>query len=216
MAQELLKKCHLRSGKPGLCFKADLKKAFDSVSRKFIKQSLIHRGFPRSWIHWIDACISKPYFSILIKGQSHGFFKSTSGLRQGDPLSPYLFTLAMDHLSFILQRKAQEGSLKTLDSSPMNISCLLFADDVLVISKDDDRSIAAIREEKHLRNSHKSRVYTLITPNQSWSLLKVQPRQPPSSKTSDARELTSPRRTWDCHFYPGGSNQSTAKLLSTK
>ena len=50
-------------------------------------------------------------FSILVNGTPMGFFQSSRGLRQGDPLSPYLFMAMMEALSCFIKRAVREGIL---------------------------------------------------------------------------------------------------------
>ena len=78
----------LKSGQRGLLCKLDIEKAFDHVNWGFLTLLLEHCGFPDKWRHWISFCLSTIHFSILIKGTPHGFFGSSRGLQQGDPLSP--------------------------------------------------------------------------------------------------------------------------------
>ena len=85
--------------------------------------------------------ISTVTFSVLINGSPYGFFRSSKGLRQGDPLSPYLFVLGMEALS-ILINKAMEGGflsiykLRDRGGNEVQVSHLLFADDTLVFCED--------------------------------------------------------------------------------
>ena len=82
-------------------------------------------------------CISRARFSILINGTSLGFFQRSRGLRQGDPLSPYLFVIAMEALSCFLKRALDGVFLTTCKvrgrgGEGAQVSHLLFRDDTLV------------------------------------------------------------------------------------
>ena len=87
----------------GLIFKLDIKKAFDKINWNFIDFILKKKQFPDKWREWIHACILSVQYSILINGKPRGKIIPNRGIRQGDPLSPLIFVLAMDYLSRILQ-----------------------------------------------------------------------------------------------------------------
>ena len=94
-------------------------------------------GFGEKWIGWIKWCISTPSFSMMVNGTPEGFFQNSRGLRQGDPLSPYLFVIAMEVFSSFLKRVVEGGfmsgyKVKDRNEEGVQISHLLFADDTLV------------------------------------------------------------------------------------
>nr|GEX32372.1 RNA-directed DNA polymerase, eukaryota, reverse transcriptase zinc-binding domain protein [Tanacetum cinerariifolium] len=92
---------------PSRCaFKVDIQKAYDTVDWGFLKEVLVGFGFHARMIGWIMECVTTTSFSISINGSLHGFYKR--GLRQGDPLYPYLFTLVMEILTLMLQRQVRE------------------------------------------------------------------------------------------------------------
>jgi hypothetical protein len=117
--------------------KIDLAKTFERIEWKFIASALTRKGLPDHFISLIYACISSPTFSIIINGQSFARFKSSRGIRQGCPLSPSLFVLAVNELSLAMQEALQGNNLSGISLGPNSppIHSLLFADDLLVCGK---------------------------------------------------------------------------------
>lgn len=113
-----------RGGNHLAALKLDISKAYDRVSWVFLLKVLHAYGFPAHWIKMIQTCISTVTYRVLINGHATNSFIPTSGLRQGDPLSPYLFLFCMDILS-------RMTSLATdiRQFNGIKISHLFFADD---------------------------------------------------------------------------------------
>ena len=99
----------LRRKESGLLCKLDIAKAYDHISLDFILTVLERMGFGSRWLQWIIWCISIATFLVLVNGSPVGFFRSSTDLRQGYPLSPFLFVIGMEVFSRLIGR-AMEGN----------------------------------------------------------------------------------------------------------
>ncbi|XP_071739438.1 uncharacterized protein [Rutidosis leptorrhynchoides] len=148
ITQEIVKNYHLNRGVPRCAFKVDIQKAYDTVDWGFLKHILHCYGFHKTMIKWIMKCVSTTSFSISINGEIHGFFKGRRGLRQGDPMSPYLFTLVMECLTLMIKRNIREAD--SFKYHPMcdqqEIVNVCFADDLFLLAHASTGSVKVISE----------------------------------------------------------------------
>ena len=91
--------------------KIDMEKAYDRLEWCFLEKVLRGFGFPSIWIQWVMQCVTTTTFSILLNGNPFSFFKPKRELRQGDPLSPFLFILAAKFLARLIKRETVNNKI---------------------------------------------------------------------------------------------------------
>ncbi|KAK9665053.1 hypothetical protein RND81_14G087100 [Saponaria officinalis] len=132
---------------PRSLIKVDIRKAFDSLQWDFIADMLRAFNFPPQLITWLMACITGSWFSFSINGEVHGFFKGRSDIRQGDPLSPYVFVLSMEILSRYLRRVCRAPNVSLHPKcAKLNLTHLIFADDLMIFTRGDVPSVKVVKE----------------------------------------------------------------------
>ena len=136
VAYETLHTMHARKkGKKGsLPLKLDVSKAYDRVEWQFLKGIMEKMGFPTLWIERVMSCVTTPTFSILVNGKPCGMIHPSRGIRQGDPLSSYLFLLCAKGFMALLAKAEIEERIKgvSICRGAPRITNLLFADDSLL------------------------------------------------------------------------------------
>jgi hypothetical protein len=118
-------------------YKLDLSKAYDRVDWRFLERMLKKMGFDHRWVQWIMTCVTTVKYAVKLNGAVLYTFAPSRGLRQGDPLSPFLFLFIADGLSAHLSRSIQLNELLPLRICPQAsaLSHLLFTDDTLLFFK---------------------------------------------------------------------------------
>ncbi|XP_026383952.1 uncharacterized protein LOC113279473 [Papaver somniferum] len=146
IANELIDS-RLRSGKSGILCKIDFEKSFDHVNWDFLEEIFILMGFGDKWRRWIRCCVEYVKFSVLINGSATGFFISKKGIRQGDPISHFLFLLVGEALTFMIKKAQEEGIISgfQIKNDGMLISHLQFADDTLIFLDADVEQVKSLR-----------------------------------------------------------------------
>lgn len=145
LASEIVQGYHKNGGQKRITIKIDIAKAFDTIRWEFIFQCLRGLILHDIFIHWIEACVCATSFSVGFNGSLHGSFKGKRGLRQGDPLSPYLFVIAMNCLSLALNQAARRGDFKYHSKCERTgLTHLCFADDLLIFCDGSVESVNSI------------------------------------------------------------------------
>lgn len=147
VAQELMREYDRKYGVSRCALKIDLQNAYDTINREFLESCLVGFGFPEKMISWILACVTGSKFSLNINGELHGFFQGARGLRQGDPMSPYLFTLVMEVFTLIAKRQVSESGLFKYHwgCNELQLTHLCFADDLLMVCYGDVNSVQVVK-----------------------------------------------------------------------
>lgn len=154
---------------PRILLKLDISKAFDSVSWPFLLQVLQQLGFGPIWRDMVSGLLSTSTTQILLNGIPGAQIDHRRGLRQGDPLSPMLFILVMDVLSFLMTKASEENLLQPLARRALQHRVSLYADDVVMFLRPEAADITitldilqAFGEASGLKtNVQKSNVYPI-------------------------------------------------------
>ena len=152
LTQELVMDLDRRLRHPNIMLKLDMEKAYDRVEWPFLLFMLRQFGFQERVVDIFFRLVSNNWFSILVNGAAAGFFKSSRGVRQGDPVSPGLFVLVTDFLGRGLHHLLLSRPGRLFVSAGSQVPYLAFADDMLIYTRcSEDRA-----EERRAGNEFRS------------------------------------------------------------
>lgn len=126
--------------------KVDLAKAYDRLRWSFIEGMLIEVGLPNIMVQFIMNCVTSVKTNVMWNGNRAKYFAPQRGIRQGDPMSPYIFVLCIDKLYHLISQAVEEDGWKPLREGrnmPM-VSHLMFVDDLLLFGKADASQIRCV------------------------------------------------------------------------
>lgn len=131
-----------------VALKLDISKAYDRVSWQYLWHRMEVMRFDAKWISWVKLCVTTVQYMVFINGNYVGPINPSRGLRQGDPLSPYLFLLCVEGLSHSLTSAASNREINgcRISSTAPAITHLLFADDSLLFFKATVEESHAVKE----------------------------------------------------------------------
>ncbi|WKA00162.1 hypothetical protein VitviT2T_018548 [Vitis vinifera] len=136
-----------RSVEEGFVLKIYFEKAYNHVSWDFLDHVLEKKGFSLRWRKWMRGYLSTVSFAVLVNGNAKGWVKASRGLRQGDPLSSFLFTLVADVLSRMLLRAEERNSLEgfKVGRNSTRVSHLQFKDDTIFFSNTSEEDLQTLK-----------------------------------------------------------------------
>jgi hypothetical protein len=145
LVRQMVRKIHSR-GEPGVLLKLDISRAFDSLSWAFLFEILRKLGFPEMWIQWTAISLRIASTRISVNGSLGAKICHARGLRQGDPLSPQLFALAMEAITLMVCRAAEAGLLSTLGNCTQLQRVSIYTDDVVLFVKPSIQDLVTVKE----------------------------------------------------------------------
>ena len=131
-----------------MTLKLDLNKAYYRVEWEYLEKVMTKIGFTSKWISLIKCCIRSASFSILLNGEPHGLIHPSRGVRQGDPLSPYLFLTCAKGLHSLIKQVEHSGKIRgvSLCRDGPKVSHLFFSDDSLLFCKANEQECKSVLE----------------------------------------------------------------------
>lgn len=174
--QEVVHSMSNMTGRKGMMIiKLDLEKAYDRMDWSFIEDSLSLLSIPPHLIAIIKACLASLSLSINWHGRASENFTPSCGIRQGDPLSTYLFVIAMERLSHAILDAVEAGDWKPMKfgRGGSEISHLMFADDLRLISEAYNQQALKAKSILDTFCTCSGRRSTLVNPRCSYQIMSI-------------------------------------------
>ena len=125
--------------------KLDISRAFDSLSWRFLFEVMESIGFGSRWMRWVAILLQTASTKIIVNGIPGESIAHACGLRQGDPISPMLFVIAMDVLTAMIKKATEVGVLSTTPGISPTQRLSIYADDVAMLIKPTCMDLSFIR-----------------------------------------------------------------------
>eukprot|EP00253_Pinus_taeda_P031307 PITA_31307 len=147
VTQEVIHSLKMKNQK-GMMIKLDLSKAYDRLNWKYLGEVLESFGFSRRWVKWIHSLISTPIFSILVNGTASKTFNASRGIRQGDPLSLFLFILAAEGLGRYIKKERAANKIKGLKlwGNELPLTHQQFVDDIMLFGEPTVKEVRQLKK----------------------------------------------------------------------
>lgn len=147
LSHELVKGYQRKNISPRCMIKVDIQKAYDSVEWPFVRQMLDALGFPHRFSNWIMECLTTVAYTINVNEELVESFAARRGLRQGDPISPYLFVICMEYLNrSLLELRSKKEFHYHPRCRKFDVTHVCFADYLLLFSRGDVSSVQHIMD----------------------------------------------------------------------
>ncbi|MCH81219.1 cysteine-rich receptor-like protein kinase, partial [Trifolium medium] len=131
-----------------MLFKVDFEKVYDSMDWGYLDAVMGRMSFPVVWRKWIKECVCTASASVLVNGSPTDKFSLERGLRQGDPLSPFLFLIAAEGLNVLMHAMVENHFFSGYSfgmQNPISVSHIQFADDTLLLGTKSWANVRTLR-----------------------------------------------------------------------
>ena len=166
-------------------------------------------GFDDRWVRLMMICVTTVSYSILINGEPKGMITPSRGIRQGDPLSPFLFLLCTEGLHGLISQAASRGDIKgyALCRNSPRLTHLLFVDDSLLFCRATEQECQKILDILEVYGGCSGQHINRAKPPSSLVRILLRQKGNTLSKLWVCQKLSNTRSIWACHLLWGGGKK---------